>query len=169
MASKGRGIFLLRIVLGWGFLFAGLDKLFALGGTPFSAAGFLKFATGGSWPGVDAKTIVNPTHGFWVSLGGNASLIPIINTLVVFGEIAIGVALILGIATRFSGLMGFVLAGMLALASWDFQNGFVNEQVLYAVASLSFLLVGAGAYALDNIAVRLPITQRVPGLKYLVS
>ena len=100
---------------------------------------------------------------------GGSSYIHVIDSLVVFGEIAIGVALLLGIATRFSGIMGLLLGGLLALASWDFQNGFVNEQVLYAAASLAIALTGAGAYALDNVVSRLAVTERVPALKYLVS
>ena len=42
MDRTSRGIFFLRVVVGGGFLFAGLDKFFMLaGGTPFTAAGFL--------------------------------------------------------------------------------------------------------------------------------
>ena len=52
MDSRDRGIFVLRAVVGLGFLFAGLDKFFMwAGGTPFTSAGFLKFATGGAWLG----------------------------------------------------------------------------------------------------------------------
>ena len=169
MASKGRGIFLLRVILGYGFFFAGIDKLFALGGAPFTAAGFLKFATGGSWPGVDAKTIVNPTHGFWVSLGGS-NLIPLINFLVVFGEIAIGACLILGLATRFSGIMGAILTGLFYVASWSFANGLVNEQLMYAVGSLFLAYVGAGAYyGLDALLEKSALVARAPVLRYLVA
>ncbi len=169
MNAKDRGIFILRVVLGFGWLFAGVHK-FVSG--DFTAAGFLKFATFGTW--IDnantakPQQVINPLHSVFASMSG-APLIHVIDSLVVFGEIAVGLALILGIATRFSGLMGFVLGAMLALASWDFQNGFVNEQVLYAVASLAFAFTAAGAYALDNVLARLTITERVPALKYLVS
>ncbi len=170
MASKGRGIFLLRIVLGWGFLFAGLDKLFALGGTPFSAASFLKFATGGSWPGVDAKAIVNPTHAFWVTLGSNAAAVSVINTLVITGEIAIGACLIVGLATRFSGIMGAILTGLFFVASWSFSTGIVNEQLLYAVVGGFLAYAGAGRYyGLDAVLQKSAIVRRAPALKYLVA
>src|SRR5664279_988478 len=86
MATKDRGIFFLRAVVGLGMLFAGLDKFFMwASGTPFTSAGYLTHATGGSWLGSAATTIVNPTNGFWVSLGHNATLVPIVDTLVVFG------------------------------------------------------------------------------------
>ena len=66
------GIAILRIGVGIIFLWAGLEKLFAP--EPFSAAGFLEFATGGSlgWPFVTGEvaegTIFNPTHDFWAGL-----------------------------------------------------------------------------------------------------
>lgn len=169
MTAKDRGIFILRVVLGFGFLFAGVHKF--IGGT-FTAAGYLKFATFGTWidnaNATKPQAVINPLHGMWASLG-TSPYIHLVDTLVVFGEIAIGVALILGLATRFAGIMGFLMLGLFALASWDFQNGFVNEQVLYAVSALALALTGAGAYALDNVVARLAVVDRVPALKYLVS
>ena len=67
------GIAILRIGVGIIFLWAGLEKVFAP--EPWSAAGFLEFATGGSlgWPFVTGEvaegTIFNPTQGFWVRPG----------------------------------------------------------------------------------------------------
>ena len=124
-----KGIAALRIVLGSGFLFAGLEKLLHFDGSTkaFDATGFLKFATIGSLPGSPDKAIVNPTHDFWVSLAGNPGLMSVINTLVVSGEILIGVALILGLATRFAGVMGGLMMAFLWIANFSFANGFVNE------------------------------------------
>ncbi|HEX8939057.1 MAG TPA: TQO small subunit DoxD [Candidatus Limnocylindrales bacterium] len=172
MQSKGRGTFLLRIALGYGFLFAGLDKFLDLAGSgkAFTAAGFLKFATGGAWVGVaDPKAIVNPTHGFWVSLASNASLIHVIDTLVVFGEIAIGVALILGLATRFAGVAGTLMMALFYVANWGFGNGLVNEQFMYGAVAAYLAYVGAGAYALDSVIEKLAITQRIPAVRYVLG
>ena len=52
------------------------------------------------------------------------------NTLVVFGEVAIGIALILGFATRFAGVMGAILMGLISIAAWNFGFGPINETVL---------------------------------------
>ena len=94
-----KAVGILRITLGAGFLYAGLEKVLQLGGSgPFNAGGFLKGATGGAIPGSTATQIVNPTHGFWVSLAANTDAVSAINFLVQFGELAIGVALILGFA-----------------------------------------------------------------------
>ena len=63
-----KGIAILRLAVGGGFLFAGLEKWLEFGGgKAFSAAGFLKSATGGTLPGSDPKTIVNPTPVTWAN------------------------------------------------------------------------------------------------------
>ena len=170
MDRTSRGIFVLRAVVGGGFLFAGLDKFFMwASGTPFTAAGFLKGATGGVWLGSDPKAVINPTHPFWVSLGGNAGLMSVIDTLVVFGECAIGIALILGLATRFSAVMCVLLMSLLYVSNWSFANGPFNEQFMYGAIAATIVLVGAGAYALDTVIEKLAIAQRVPALKYVLG
>ncbi len=141
-----KGIAALRIVLGSGFLFAGLDKMLHFDGTTkaFDASGFLKGATAGSLPGSAANAIVNPTHGLWVSLAGNAGLMSVVNTLVVSGEILIGLALILGLATRFAGVMGGLMMAFFWIANFSFANGPVNEQFLYGAVALFVAYAAAG-------------------------
>jgi thiosulfate dehydrogenase [quinone] large subunit len=168
--TKDRGIFVLRAVVGMGFLFAGLDKFFMwASGTPFTAAGFLKFGTTGAWLGSDPKAVINPTHGFWVSMSGNAGLMSAINTLVVFGEVAIGIALVLGLATRFAGVCGALMMGLFYVANWSFANGPFNEQLMYGVIAGTIAFVGAGAYALDTAVAKLPVMQRIPVVKYALG
>ncbi len=170
MATKDRGIFFLRAVLGLGMLFAGLDKFFMwASGAPFTAAGYLVHATNGVWLGSAATAVVNPTHGFWVSIGQNASLMPIVDTMVVFGECAVGIALILGLATRFSAVMGVILMASLYISNWSFANGPFNEQFMYLAIMATIAYVGAGAYALDTVIEKLAITQRVPVIKYVLG
>jgi thiosulfate dehydrogenase [quinone] large subunit len=168
--SKDRGIFLLRAGLGLGFAFAGLDKFFMwAGGKPFTSLGYLKLGTTGAWLGSDPKAVINPTHGFWVSIAGNTSLVSVFDTLVVFGEIAIGVALILGLATRFSAVMGALLMSLLFVSSWSFANGPFNEQFMYGVAAIAIVFTGAGAYALDTVVAKVPVMQKIPVVKYALG
>ena len=164
-ARKSRGIFILRAVLGFGFLFAGLDKLLMWAGAQFTAAGYLQFATGGAW--LNSTGVVNPTHDFWVSLGKNEAAVNVINTLVVFGEIAIGTALILGLATRFAAVCGVLMMALFYVSSWSFATGPFNEQLMYGVVAGTIAYVGAGAYALDSILAR--SFGRVPVLKYALG
>jgi len=167
-----KGITILRVALGGGFLFAGLDKAldFAGSGKAFDATGFLKGATGGAWLASDPKTVINPTHDFWVSLAGNAGLMQIVNTLVVTGEIAIGAALVLGLATRFAGLAGTLMMGLFFVANWSFANGPFNEQFMYGVAALTLAITGAGQYySLDAVLARTESIRRVPALQFLLG
>lgn len=150
------GIAVFRIAVGIIFLWAGLEKL--LGPEPFSASGFLAHATGGTlgWPFVTGTpadgTVFNPTHDFWVSLAGNAGLMSIVNILVVAGEIGIGVALVLGLFTRFAGAMGTLMMLLFFVAAWDFTNGIVNQHLTYALVCATLTGLGAGRfYGLDGV------------------
>jgi thiosulfate dehydrogenase (quinone) large subunit len=168
----GKALAALRIALGAGFLFAGLEKVLHFDGATkaFDAAGFLKFATGGALPGSDPKAIVNPTHDFWVALAGNAGLMSVVNTLVVFGEVAIGIALILGIATRFAGVAATVMMGLFWVANFSFANGPFNEQLMYGIVAAFLAYAGAGeAYGLDAIIEKTEAVRRAPALRYVLG
>jgi thiosulfate dehydrogenase [quinone] large subunit len=157
-----RGVALLRIAVGIIFLWAGLEKLAAP--EPFDASGFLMFGTTGSlgWPFVTGEvpegTVFNPTHEFWVALAGNEAAMNVINVLVPYGQLAIGVSLILGLLTRFGGTMGALMMGFFFIAAWDFQYGIVNQHLAYALICLTLAGIGAGRYyGLDGI-----LADRVP-------
>lgn len=171
--TRDRGIAILRILMGWVFFYAGAEKLLGVGlgaGQTWSAGGFLKFATAGTWPGAADGAIVNTTHDFWVSLAGNAQAMSVINILVPLGELAIGAALILGLATRFASLMGVILLGLFYVASWDFALGIVNSDLVYAVVTGFLGVVAAGeAYGLDPYVERLRFLQRAPALRYALG
>jgi len=157
-----RGVALFRIAVGIIFLWAGLEKLTAE--KAFDASGFLKSGTLGTlgWPfvtGTPAEgTVFNPTHDFWVSLAGYPALMALINTLVVAGEIGIGIALILGLFTRFAALMGTLMMVFFFFAAWDFAYGIVNQHLTYALACATLWGLGAGRYyGLDGVlAARAP-------------
>ena len=135
-----------RVVIGIIFLWAGLEKLI---GTPegWSAAGFLSHGTAGTlgWPfvGADAQGPFNPTMGFWVDLSKNGSLMAVVNFLVVFGELGIGVSLILGLFTRFGAVMGTVMMLLFFVAAWDWAFGIVNQHLTYAVVTFGLAVIGA--------------------------
>ncbi len=170
--EKAKGLAALRIVLGVGFLYAGLEKVFDFAGSgkSFTSAGFLKFGTGGLLPGSDPKVIVNPTHDLWVAVAGNPGLLSVVDTLVVFGELAIGIALILGFATRLAGVLGFVLMAFISVAAWSFAFGPVNETILYAAVALYLAYAEAGlVYGLDATIEKSEIVTHRPALHYLLG
>jgi thiosulfate dehydrogenase (quinone) large subunit len=165
-----KGLATLRILLGAGFLFAGLEKFFEWGGSAFNAAGFLKAATLGSLPASEPGAVMNPTHDFWVALAANTDLMPLINFLVVFGEIAIGVALILGLATRFAGAAGVLMMALFYIASFSFANGPFNEQFFYGAIAAVLVYTGAGEhYGLDAWVERFNFVKRHPNLKLVLE
>ncbi len=170
--EKAKGLAALRVFLGAGFLYAGLEKVFDFAGSgkPFTSAGFLQFGTNGTLPGSDPQAIVNPTHDLWVSLATNAQLIGFIDGLVVVGELAIGAALILGLATRFAGVMGAILMGFITVAAWSFAFGPVNETMLYAAVALYLAYAEAGlVYGLDAIIEKSDVVVHRPALHYLLG
>jgi thiosulfate dehydrogenase [quinone] large subunit len=139
-----------RIVIGVIFLWAGLEKVIG-GAGEWSAKGFLAFGTSGTlgWPFVTEVaegTVFNPTHDFWVGLSANAGAMSVINLLVPFGQVAIGTALILGIATRFASFMGALMMLFFFFAAWDFAYGIVNQHLTYAVVTFGLGVIGAGNY-----------------------
>lgn len=140
----------LRIVVGIIFLWAGLDKLLAL--EPFSASGFLQFATSGTlgWPFVTGEvaegTVFNPTHDFWVGMAANDGAMAFVNFLVPFGQIGIGISLILGLLTRFGAAMGTLMMLLFFVASWEFEFGVVNQHLTYALVTAFIGYIGAGNY-----------------------
>jgi thiosulfate dehydrogenase [quinone] large subunit len=151
-----RGVALLRITVGIIFLWAGLEKLMAP--QPFDATGFLKFGTAGTlgWPFVSGEvaegTVFNPTQGLWLAIAGNTALMGIINVLVPFGQVGIGISLILGLLTRFGAAMGTLMMAFFFFAAWDFAYGIVNQHLTYALISLTLAGLGAGRYyGLDSV------------------
>lgn len=165
---RGIGVLLTRVTVGWVFLYAGIEKVF--GAKAFTAVGFLKFGTiGTTSEKVADGTIVNPTHDFWVSLAGNGTLMPIVNFLVVFGEVAIGAALILGLATRFASVAGALMMTLFWIAAWDFAFGAIEYHAVLAIVTLSLGIIGAGEFfGLDAIVDETPIVKRAPALRYVL-
>ena len=164
--SRRISIAALRVVVGWVFLYAGIEKIF--GAEPFTAAGFLQFGTAGTAPGAAEGAIVNPTQTFWVDLASNAGAIGVIDFLVPFGQVAIGAALILGLGTRFAGAMGFLMMSFITIAAWDFAFGIVNYTAILAITALLLGIMRAGEiYGVDALVDEQPVVKRTPALQYI--
>ncbi|MFH1474486.1 MAG: DoxX family membrane protein [Chloroflexota bacterium] len=147
-----------RIGIGVIFLWAGLEKIIGGGLGTWSAKGFLELATDGSlgWPFVTGEvaegTVFNPTHDVWVGLAGNEAALTVIGLMVPLGQLGVGIALILGLLTRFGAAVGTLMMLFFFVAAWDFQFGIVNQHLTYAVVTLGLGVVGAGNfYGLDGV------------------
>jgi thiosulfate dehydrogenase [quinone] large subunit len=169
------GVFwgLSRIALGWVFLWAFLDKAFALGfatgrlenggidvfakdaawlngGHP--TAGFLEFGTKG------------PFKDFYAGLAGHAW----VDWVYMLSMLLIGLALILGIGTRLAAIAGIIWMGLFytAGAIWPENNPFVDEHVVYAIVLAGIAYVAAGRYlGFGKYWERIPLVRRYPILK----
>lgn len=124
-------IVLLRVVLGWFFFYAGYSKL-ASGA--FSAAGFL----------MGAKTF--PGLYVWFASSGNIGWV---NALNVYGQMAIGIALILGVGVRVASYAGALMMLLYYFPSLDFpkagEHGYlVDDHIIYIAAFLVLAAVRAG-------------------------
>lgn len=146
----------LRVAVGIIFLTAGLEKI--LGAENWSAAGFLQFGTAGTlgWPWFTGDPVegqvFNPTQEFWVGLAANETAMTVINFLVPYGQVGIGVGLILGLFTRFSAAMGTLMMLFFFVAAWDFEFGIVNQHLTYALVTFVLGYLGTGNfYGLDGV------------------
>lgn len=131
----------LRIGMGWLFLWSFLDKLFGLGfatasenawlagGSPTS--GYLNFATSG------------PLAPLFQGLAGN----PIVDWLFMVGLLAIGLSLILGMGVKIGGYAGALLVFLMWLSHLPPQNNpFLDDHIIYAIIFIGLARVKAGQW-----------------------
>jgi len=133
---------IIRIYLGYQFLHAGIEKLTS---GAFDASGFLKGA-------IAASTGEHPAvQGWWAAFLEHVALpnAEVFSFLVQWGEILVGIALILGLLTNFATLMGMVMNFSFLFSGTVSTNG---QMILLAF----FVLVAganAGKFGLDYYAI----------------
>lgn len=134
----GYAILALRLVMGWVFLQAGIEKLLD---PNWTAAGYLQ----------NAVADTNPLQGLFADMAGMAWVDP----LVVYGQLLIGIALILGVLVRWAAFWGVVMLALFWLSSLQggllaglpVEHGYVvNSDVVYML-----LLFGLGAFGAGRI------------------
>lgn len=147
---------LLRLSIGWMFLYAGVDHLLTEISTgKMATTGYLLYATKG------------PFQEFFSSLSGNT----IVNGFVVWGLILVGLALILGVLVRFSSVMGSVMAILFYLSAFPPEhNPFMDDHIISVLVFAALAIFGAGRIlGLDYLLERIRIVQRWPRLKILLG
>ncbi|TYT62146.1 DoxX family protein [Natrialba swarupiae] len=159
----------LRLVMAWVFLQAGLEKLADGGfGDPlaWSSAGFLN----------NAIAEANPVHGLFLWFGEYAS---IVDPLVIFGQILIGLALLFGAFFRFAALMGALQMLFFWTAAWQggllegfpVENGFfIDSSFVYMLLLFGLAAWGAGRLAgVDGILESTQPVRSNPWIRYLLG
>lgn len=124
-------VFLLRLSLGWYFLYAGVSKIIS---PSWSAEAFLK----------TAKTFPE-LYRFFLDPG----VLPYVNILNKWGLAIIGIVLILGLFVRWASLAGVLLMALYYFPGLDFpyagDNAFIVDQhVIFALLFLFLAAAGAG-------------------------
>ncbi len=149
----GYWIAFLRLIAGWWFLHAGLDKI--VGG--FDASGWLIFATKGS--------IVAPIT---VWFGNNAP--ELVSYAVMYGEFLIGLGLIFGALTRLAAFFGAFLMSFFYFGNAAWAHGFVNGDLLGLLLFATIIVFGAGrVWGLDEFLERTSIVQNNRWMRYLLG
>ena len=135
-------ITLLRVVIGWHFLYEGVSKLTS---TTWSAAGYMKASRG-------------PLAEFFRWIASQPHLLDNANLITMYGLTIVGVLLMLGLFTRFaaSGGIGFIL--LFYLCNPPFIGYFyaiptegtyliANKNLVELCALVVILLTGTGRFA----------------------
>ncbi|MFE3633582.1 hypothetical protein [Streptomyces sp. NPDC059168] len=155
-----------RVLMGFVFLWAFLDKTFGFGYATASGKGWID---GGS-----------PTEGFL----GHVAVGPMVSTfhawagaawadwLFMLGLSGIGLALTAGVALRLAALAGTVMMALMWVAEWPpakhlsdgsasmSTNPFADYHVVYAVVLVALAVVSAGdVLGLGRVWARLPIVR----------
>jgi len=152
---------LLRIALGWVFLWAFLDKLFGLG---FATAKDKSWLAGGSpTAGFLKGAVQGPFADVYHSLSGS----PIVDWLFMLGLLCLGLALVFGVAMRLSAWGGSTMMALMYLALlWPANNPVIDEHVIYALALLSLHSVDAGkTWGIGEWWEKLDLVRKYPVLK----
>ncbi len=154
---------ILRIAMGWTFLWAFLDKAFGLGfGTGRNAeTGAITFFGTDAWihggsptAGVVGFALKGPFKGTIQSITGyemtqvGPHVAGWVDWLFMGTMLAIGVALILGIATKLAAIGGiaWLATFYLATAIWPEFNPFLDQHLVEIVVLAGLLLANAGRY-----------------------
>jgi thiosulfate dehydrogenase [quinone] large subunit len=165
--GAARFLAVFRVVIGFEFLWAFLDKTFGLGyATPAARA----WINGGSpTKGFLSRVAVGPLEGTFHAIAGAAWA----DWLFMAGLLGIGIALILGIGLRAAAVSGTVMMLAMWAAEWPLDkltsagepsmstNPIVDYHIIYALALIALAVTFAGnIWGLGKRWAKLPFVQR---------
>ena len=160
-SGKNWSMFFGRLALGFLFLWGGYQKILTQLSGKTATAGFL------SGPSVAGS----PFAGFFNSLAGNG----IAESLVVYGELLIGISLILGVATRIGAIAGSLMMLLFTVAMWPIAdtagaNPIVDYRVIYGLMFVMFFFITPGRFlGVDGILKEIQIVKNHPRLSWILG
>ncbi|MCU4718017.1 DoxX family membrane protein [Halapricum hydrolyticum] len=153
----GYSLVTLRLVMGWVFFYAGVDKLLA---GDWSARGYLMGAA-------NREGVLLP--GLWETLAQD--YIGIVDPLNVWGLTLVGLALLLGAAVRWSALWGSVIMLFYYLSGYPLENSLlIDSHVVYIMVLFGLGAFGAGRIlGVDEYLESTALVENNPWLRYLLG
>lgn len=154
---------LLRVAMGWTFLWAFVDKLFGLGFATGRNAetGAIVFGGPDAWinggsptAGVLGFALKGPFKGFYETITGvtvgaaGPQVANWVDWVFMASMLMIGLGLILGIGVKLAALGGIAWMAIFytATAIWPEHNPFLDDHVVYAIVLAGLFLANAGRY-----------------------
>jgi len=156
-------ILALRLMMGLAFLQSGADKV--LEGS-FSAGGYLSNA-----PAANGS----PAAGLFEAMAESGLFLDFVNVAVPYGELLIGLGLLVGALTRLAAFWGAFMMLMFYLGNWDISHGYINGDFAYMLVFLSVAAFGAGRIlGLDARIEQYevggePLIERYPWMRYFLG
>jgi thiosulfate dehydrogenase [quinone] large subunit len=153
----------LRLMMGYAFLHAGWEKIAAA--EPFSATGYL----------LNAVPAESPLVGTFHWMGSTPWFADFLTIAVPWGELLIGMALLVGVLTRLAAFFGAFMMLMFYFSNWSVEHGLINGDFAYMLVFLAVGAFGAGRIlGLDAIVENYDLggetlTERYPKLRYLLG
>ncbi|MGQ4435429.1 hypothetical protein [Streptomyces sp. SAS_260] len=156
----------LRLVTGFVFLWAFLDKTFGFGYATPSGKGWIDGGspTKGFLSSVAAGPMESTFHD-WAGAGWA-------NWLFMLGLLGVGIALVAGVALRLAAVAGTAMMALMWLAEWPpakhlsdgtlsmSSNPFADYHLVYAIVLIALAAAGAGAtWGLGKLWATLPIVR----------
>lgn len=171
-SPAARWLAALRIAMGFVFLWAFLDKTFGWG---YATTSERAWVNGGSpTQGYLGGVKVGPMESTFHAWAGTAWA----DWLFMLGLLAVGTALLAGVALRLAAVAGSLMMALMWVAEWPparelsdgtpsmSVNPFVDYHVVYAVVLVVLALTAAGrVWGLGRVWSRLPLVQRTPWLR----
>ncbi|WP_231184305.1 DoxX family protein [Haladaptatus sp. DYF46] len=153
----------LRLMMGYAFLAAGWAKIAAA--EPFDAAGYL----------TNAVPAASPMVGVFHWMGTTPWFVDVVNVAVPWGELFIGLALLVGAFVRLAAFFGAFMMAMFYFGNWTVEHGVINGDFAYMLVFLAVAAFGAGyILGLDTLIARYEVggealVERYPALQYILG
>ncbi|MFB6166150.1 MAG: DoxX family membrane protein [Haloarculaceae archaeon] len=153
----------LRLMMGYAFAYSGFTKITEGG---FDAAGYLTHS---------AAANGNPLAGTFAWMGQTPWFVDFVNVAVPYGELLIGLGLLVGALVRLAAFFGAFMMLMFYFGNWDVAHGLINGDFAYMLVFLAVAALGAGRIlGLDAIIERLEVggqalVERYPALAYVLG